>query len=341
MKVQDSPTTVSAASAQPAVEVPAPAPKTRPAIMSGRNGLIALAVVLMVVPWVLPNSFYFDIVIRMAINAIVVVGLNLLMGYTGQISLGHAGFFGIGVYTSAVMTTHYGWHGVTAMLAGMMLTGVLALLIARPILKLKGNTLAMATLGLCIIINIVITNEQQLTGGPDGIGVGTFSIMGTAINTDIMWYTIVAVALMLVTIGALNLINSPGGRALQAIHGSEVAARVAGVDVTGFKVRIFVMSAVMASFAGSIFAHYTAFVTPGVAGFFHSIELVTMVVIGGMASIFGSIVGAALLTLLPQLLASFEGWETVVYGVILMVTIIFMPKGLVPTLARIFSRGGK
>ena len=133
---------------------------------------------------------------------------------------------------------------------------------------------------------------------------------------------------------ALNLIDSPVGRALQAIHGSEVASRVAGVDTAKFKARVFVLSAVVASIAGSISAHYIGFITPGMAGFFHSIELVTMVVVGGMASVFGSIIGAALLTILPQLLQTFEGWEVVVFGVILMATMIFMPKGLVPSIAQ-------
>ena len=191
----------------------------------------------------------------------------------------------------------------------------------------------MATLGLGIIISIVINNETQWTGGPDGIGVSAFSVAGLDIAGEKSWYLVCAVLLLLVTWLALNLIDSPVGRALQAIHGSEVAARVVGVDTTRFKVRVFVLSAVIASIAGSISAHYIGFITPNLAGFFHSIELVTMVVVGGMASIFGSIIGAALLTVLPQLLSSFEGWETVVFGVILMATMIFMPKGLVPSLA--------
>jgi branched-chain amino acid transport system permease protein len=150
---------------------------------------------------------------------------------------------------------------------------------------------------------------------------------------DKAWYAVVSLLLLLVTWCSLNLINSPVGRALQAIHGSEIAARVAGVDTVRYKVRVFVLSAVVASLAGSISAHYVGFVTPGIASFFHSIELVTMVVVGGMASVFGSIVGAALLTVLPQLLSQFEGWETVVYGVILAVSMIFLPRGLAPTLA--------
>ena len=301
---------------------------------SRHGGLLVLALVLAILPLFLTNAFYYDVAIRIALNAIVVIGLNLLMGYTGQISLGHAGFYGLGAYASAVLTTHYDWPPLAALAAGAVATGLLALLLARPVLKLKGHTLAMATLGLGIIISIVINNETQWTGGPDGIGVSAFSCRRPGRSpVKNRWYLVCAVLLLLVTWLALNLIDSPVGRALQAIHGSEVAARVVGVDTTRFKVRVFVLSAVIASIAGSISAHYIGFITPNLAGFFHSIELVTMVVVGGMASIFGSIIGAALLTILPQLLSSFEGWETVVFGVILMATMIFMPKGLVPSLA--------
>ncbi|SDX71838.1 amino acid/amide ABC transporter membrane protein 2, HAAT family (TC 3.A.1.4.-) [Collimonas sp. OK242] len=305
------------------------------------KGLAILAVILALLPWLLPNSFYYDVAIRIAINAIVVIGLNLLMGYTGQISLGHAGFLGIGAYASAVLTSHFSWAPLPAMLAGAAATGILAFVVARPILRLKGHTLAMATLGLGIIISIVLTNEAQYTGGPDGMAVPAFALLGWTIAGEKTWYAVVAVLLVLATWAALNLIDSPGGRALQAIHGSEVASRVVGVDTTRFKLRVFVLSAVAASLAGSLSAHYVGFVTPGIAGFFHSIELVTMVVTGGMASVFGSIVGAALLTLLPQVLSTFEGWETVVYGVILMLTMIFMPQGLVPTLHRRFGSQGR
>ena len=138
---------------------------------------------------------------------------------------------------------------------------------------------------------------------------------------------------------SLNLIDSPFGRALRALHGSEVASQVVGVNIVRYKVTIFVMSAVFASIMGSITAHYMAFVTPNFADFFHSVELVTMVVVGGMASVFGSIIGAVLLTALPQALATFEGWETVVFGAVLMLCMIFLPKGLVPTLAAKFGKG--
>ena len=302
-------------------------------------GLYIIMAVLLVLPLVLPNSFYVDLAIRMAINAVIVLGLNLLIGFAGQISLGHAGFLGIGAYASAALPTHLGWHPVLALLAGAAAAGLLAAIVARPIFKLKGHYLAMATLGLGIIINIVVRNEAAWTGGPDGMPVPAMSLGSFEISGDKHWYWIVAMLLSVSVWASLNLIDSPFGRALRALHGSEVASRVVGVDVVRYKVAIFVLSAVFASIMGSVTAHYVGFVTPNLADFFHSIELVTMVVIGGMASVYGSVVGAVLLTALPQALTSFEGWETVVFGAILMLCMIFLPKGLVPTLAAKFGKG--
>ena len=302
-------------------------------------GLYVIMAVLVVLPFVLPNSFYVDLAIRMALNAVIVLGLNLLIGFAGQISLGHAGFLGIGAYATAALPTHFGWHPLLAMAAGAAATGLLAAIVARPIFKLKGHYLAMATLGLGIIINIVIRTEAAWTGGPDGMPVPPMSLAGFEISGDKHWYWIVALLLSISVWASLNLIDSPFGRALRALHGSEVASKVVGVDVVRYKVAIFVLSAVFASIMGSVTAHYVGFVTPNLADFFHSIELVTMVVIGGMASVYGSVVGAVLLTALPQALASFEGWETVAFGTILMLCMIFLPKGLVPTLAAKFGKG--
>jgi branched-chain amino acid transport system permease protein len=302
-------------------------------------GIFVLLATLALLPLVLPNDYYYDVAIRIAINACVAIGLNLLIGYTGQISLGHAGFFGLGAYASAILTGHYDWPPFAALLVGATATGLLAFLVARPILKLKGHYLAMATLGLGMILTIVFVNETAWTGGPDGVSVSAFRVFGREISGEHTWYWVMACLLLVVTWLALNLINAPAGRALQAIHGSEVAARVVGIDATAFKVRVFVLSAVLASFMGGLSAHYVGFITPGVSGFFHSIELVTMVVVGGMASVFGSILGAAILTMLPQMLSAFEGWETVVFGVILMLTMIFLPSGIVPSLRHRFGRG--
>ena len=295
--------------------------------------LALLSLVLLLLPLALPNSFYMDLAIRMAINAIIAIGLNLLVGYAGQISLGHAGFLGLGAYASAMLPTHWGLHPFWALLAGAGTAGLLAALVARPIFRLQGNYLAMATLGLGLIISIALRNEAAWTGGPDGMAVPAFSIAGWEVGTDARWYAVVAVLLVMATWGAINLMDSPFGRALRALHGSEIAAQVAGVDIVRYKIAIFVLSAVSASVMGSVTAHYVGFVTPGYADFGHSVELVTMVVVGGLGSVYGSIIGAVLLTALPQALSTLEGWETVAFGAVLMVCMIFMRRGLVPTLA--------
>ena len=301
-------------------------------------GLWIVFAILLILPCVVPNSFYLGLATRMAINAVIVLMLNMLIGYAGQISMGHVGFLGIGAYASAVLPTHYGWHTLVAMAAGAVASGLLAGAVARPIFKLKGHYLAMATLGMGIIINIVLRTETAYTGGPDGMAVPPLGLWGFELAGEQAWYWVAALLLALSTWASLNLTNSPFGRALRALHGSEVAAQVAGIDVVRYKVAIFVISAVVTSMMGSVTAHYLAFVTPSVADFMHSIEFVTMVVIGGMASVFGSLVGAALLTALPEALAALEGWDTVALGVILVVCMIFLPKGLVPTLAARFCR---
>nr|WP_246423753.1 branched-chain amino acid ABC transporter permease [Roseospira goensis] len=300
--------------------------------------MLTLLVVIAVLPLLLTNNYQYDVVVNIGINAIVVVGLNLLIGYAGQISLGHAGFFALGAYASAILTTRYGLHGALALPLGALGVGLLAYVIARPILRLSGHYLAMATLGVGLIINIVISREAWLTGGPDGMYVPAIEVWGFELYGGPVWYWIVAAVLVLAVWLSLNLIDSPAGRALRALHGASVAAEVAGVDTTRYKVMVFVLSAVMASVAGSLAAHFSEFVTPDKASFFHSILFVTMVVFGGMASTFGALVGAAVLTLLPQLLADFASYEHMILGLIMMVVMIFMPKGLVPTLSGLARR---
>jgi branched-chain amino acid transport system permease protein len=301
-------------------------------------GLAVLAIVLAVFPLCSPDAYTYDVAIRIAMSAVVVIGLNLLFGYTGQISIGHAAFFGMGAYASAILTTHFNWPPLAALATGAAATGLLALVVSRPILKLAGDQLAMGTLALGLIATVVFNNETRWTGGSDGMTVPPLSALGFTLDGEFAWYALSALILFVVVLAALNLVNSPAGRALQAIRGSELAARVAGIDVARFKSRVFVLSAVLTSVMGSLTAHYVAFVTPSAAGLAHSVEFLMMVVLGGMASVFGSIVGAAFVTLLPQFLSAFESWETLVLGLILTTAMIFMPGGIVPTLRRALAR---
>ncbi len=303
------------------------------------GGLAALAAVTALLPLVMPNAYFYEVAILVALNAIVCVGLNLLIGYAGQISLGHAGFYALGAYGSAILSSQHGWPAWLSMPASVAAVGLLALAVGRPTLRLKGHYLAMATLGLGVIVSIVLTNEDRITGGPDGMPVPALVLFGHAIGGEAKWYWIVGAALWLTVWLSLNLIDSPVGRALRALHGSEVAAETVGIASARRKLEVFVISAVIAAAAGAMTAHYAGFVTPAKASFLHSVELVTMVVFGGMASIWGAVVGAAVLTMLPQFLTALKDYEMMVFGAVLVGTMIFFPRGIVPTLARRLAKG--
>lgn len=309
------------------------------------KGLIVLAVIILLLPLFMNNPFHYDMATQIALFAATVVGLNLLVGFAGQISLGHAGFFGVGAYFSAVLTGTYGWSPIPTLILAAITVGLLAWLVGRPILKLKGHYLSMATLAMGFIIAIVINNEGWLTGGPDGMPVPPLSIFGWELSSfnqyslfginfggEVAWYLFAGLVLLVAVWIAQNIIDSPIGRALRSVHGSEIAARVVGVDTARYKSLVFVVSAVYASIMGSLYAHFSGFITPHLASFDQSIILITMVVLGGMASTFGVILGAVVLKLLPQVLADFQELEMMMFGLILMLTMIFMPKGLLPTI---------
>ena len=298
------------------------------------GGLAALALVVVLLPAVLANDYFYEVAILVALNAIVCVGLNLLIGYAGQISLGHAGFFALGAYGTAILASKYGWPVWLSIPASIAAVGFIALVIGRPTLRLKGHYLAMATLGLGVIVSIVLVNEDRITGGPDGMAVPPLTLFGWVVQGERTWYWIAGGALLVAVWLAQNLVASPVGRALRALHGSEVAAETSGIDSARYKLVVFVVSALFAATAGALTAHYGGFITPARGSFMHSVELVIMVVFGGMASTFGAVVGAAVLTTLPQLLAGFKDYELVTLGALMMLTMIFMPRGLVPTLEK-------
>jgi branched-chain amino acid transport system permease protein len=299
---------------------------------------VVLAAVVLLLPLLLPNSYFMDIAIAVALNAIACVGLNLLIGYAGQISLGHAGFFALGGYGSAILCGNHGWPSWLAFIVGNSAVGLLAFVVGRPTLRLKGHYLAMATLGLGIIISIVLATEDRITGGPDGMAVPPLAIFGWAVQGERAWYALAGGSLLVTVWLALNLVESPIGRALRALHGSEVAAETLGIAAARNKLRVFVISAVLAAMAGALTAHHAAFITPAQGSFMHSVELVIMVVFGGMASIFGAVVGAAILTTLPQMLTVLKDYEMVVFGAVLIATMVFFPQGVVPTLGRWYRR---
>lgn len=302
------------------------------AFLSSRWTLVATVLAIAVlIPLLSSSGYHLRVASLIFVFALAAIGLNLLMGFAGQVSLGHAGFIGIGAYAVAIGPS-LGVSGFAAVWIGAAVSGVLALIVGRPILRLKGHYLAVATLGFGYLIALALTNEASWTGGPDGMGVAKLEIWGWRLRGAETWYWISAGALLIGVLVAQNIMASSTGRALRAIHDSEIAAQVSGVSVSAEKLKVFAISAVYASLAGSLLAFVNGHITPdSTSGFLRSVELVTMVVIGGMGSIAGSIVGAAVLILLPQLLTAFHDYEHLMLGLLMMLFVIMMPAGLVPS----------
>ena len=294
------------------------------------NRWVLFALVALAIAAGLDNEYYFTLLNFIGIHTLLVVGLNLLLGYAGQISLGHAAFFGLGAYTSGILTATCGVSPWLALPAGLVLSGSAAFLIGVPALKLRGYYLAMATLGFGIIVSIILNEAQPLTGGPSGLpGIPPLTLAGFPLNTARRLYPLIWLAVGVILALSANLVDSRTGRALRALHDSEAAAASLGVDTARLKLKIFIWSALYASLAGSLYAHSLNFIAPASFGFMFSIKLVAMVVVGGMASIWGSLLGAGVLTVLPEVLTAFHDFEMVIFGAILMVVMIFLPRGLV------------
>lgn len=302
--------------------------------------LLALLVLVALAPLFFPSGFYYRVGALIFVNGLAVTGIVILTGWAGQISLGHAGFAGIGAYASALAPELLGIHPALAALLGAVISAALAWLVGRPILRLKGYYLAVASLGMGILISMVLNNERALTHGPDGIDVpdlGLRSLLkgwGLDLSNGEFWYFFSGLCLILGAWLALNLYNSATGRALRALHGSEIAARTVGIDVPRLKLQAFVISAVYASVSGSLLALQNKFITPDVAGFMHSVEMVTMAVLGGVGSVVGAVFGAAVLTLLPQVLTVFAEYEQLVLGLVMVLVMIFLREGVVPSILR-------
>jgi branched-chain amino acid transport system permease protein len=284
----------------------------------------------LLVPLFLKGNYLLNVFVFVGINTMLAIALNLLLGYAGQISLGHAAFFGLGAYISGIITTRFPVDPFLIIILSAFFAGVLAFVIGFPILKLKGHYLAMATLGFGIIMYIVFNETVGLTGGPSGLsGIPNLHIGSLIFDNDLNNYYLVWLFTLVVMLLSINLSQSRIGRALRAINDSEMAARVMGVNARILKVQIFTVSAVISAIAGSLYAHIMTFISPASFGFNFSIELLTMVVIGGLGSIYGSFLGAAILTMLPELLRVFQDFDIVIYGLMLILMTMFMPGGLI------------
>ncbi len=301
-----------------------------------RTGLtvFGLSLLLLVWPMIENNPYNLGLSNLIAIYAMVVLGLNLFIGYAGQISLGHAAFFAIGAYGSAIGTTTLGWPAWPVMILVALVVACIALAVGLPALKLSGHYLAMATLGFNIVIYTILVQWDTVTGGPSGFaGIPYLSIGPLVFDNEIRLHYLIWAFAMISLLLCLNLVRSGAGRGLAALAEDETAAAALGVDVRRSKVKVFILSAVLASVAGSLFAHSYAFVSPDSFNIFVSVDFVIMVVVGGMGSIWGTLFGAALITLLPEWIEALDAYKDVIHGLILVLILLFLPQGLVTGIA--------
>jgi branched-chain amino acid transport system permease protein len=292
-------------------------------------GVALLAVIACVIGFTVTRSFYLTMLIYSSIYAIAALGMFLLFGFAGQISIGQAAFFGVGAYTSAYFVMRLGLPSLAGMAAATVLAGAFGWLVSRPLLRLTTNYLAMGTLAFGVICFILFAQWRTVTGGLDpGIaGLEPFRIGSVLLDEPRSMYWLVAIVLCLVMLLVVGLVHSRVGRALRALKVSEVAAAGLGVDVVRYKVATFTLAAALTGLAGSLFAHFQSAFNAGVFNVGLSIELLIMVVVGSVSSPWGALFGAQLVTILPSMLEGFEHYKLLAYGAVMTAVMIYMPDG--------------
>jgi len=281
-------------------------------------------------PW-LVNEEYFTHVLTLAlIYVVLAMSLQLLLGYAGQLSLGHAAFFGVGAYTSAACSAQLKMPVPVAIVCGVALAGALGAVVA-PISRLRGNYLAVGTLGLVEIVHTVFLNWTPVTHGTEGyLNIPAFSFFGyLPLETDFHYYYVVFALTVVVYLSFRQLVeNSRFGQSLAAIRQNELAAAAVGVNARFYKMQVFILSSAAAGLAGGLFAHFIRYLSPNQFTLDVSIAVLMMIVVGGIGSLNGAVVGALLLSFAPEYLRQFQEFRLVIYGVLILVLMIFVPSGL-------------
>lgn len=263
------------------------------------------------------DAYYLRIMVLIGINIILALGLNLITGVTGQLSMGHAGFMSIGAYTAAILTLQLGLPFSVALISGAVMAGLFGFLIGIPTLRLDGDYLAMVTIGFAEIIRVFFLNFE--------LGGKATGLYGMTQYTN---FTLVWVLVIIIIFLNAKLLKSRYGRAFYAIRENEIAAEAAGINTTLMKVLVFTIGAFLAGLAGGLYAHYMGYIAPQDFGFMKSIEILNMVVLGGMGSIPGAVLGSVILTLAPEMLRIVADYRLLFYGALLVILMIFRPNGL-------------
>ena len=298
--------------------------------------------ILCMVPLIVTTRYIMHLFNLAVIFAILTLGLNFLWGWTGLISFATAGFWGIGAYTSALLTVNLGVPFWLALPCGAITATVSGFIMGFPTLKLRGHYLAMATLAFNIIIVLVLINWDSFTRGGDGItGIPSPVIGSFEFNTDNRFFYINLAVLVLLFIGAMRIRKSRIGRAFEAIRESEIAGEVMGINTHAIKILAFALSAFYSGIAGSLYAHVTMYISPDIFNFLESVKILVMVLIGGSGSIVGALIGGFILTFLPEALRFLSSWYMAIYGVGIIVLIVYMPAGITGLINSLFKRFGR
>jgi branched-chain amino acid transport system permease protein len=287
-------------------------------------------------PLWLPSPYHLHVLIMAGIFTILATSLNLLLGYAGQLSLGHTAFFGIGAYTSALLALRLDWSFWAGLPAGTAAAGLAGFVIGRLALKVRGAYFVLVTISFAGVINLVSVNWMELTNGPLGLpGVPPPELWGWSFRTKAAYYYLVLGGAALAVLACRRLVRSRVGRAFLALRENEALAESVGIDAVHYLVVAAVTSAALAGMAGSLYAHYTRLVSPEVFLFTYTVTMVIMVVAGGKGTLAGPVVGALLFTALPEGLREVVAWQwqMVLYGVLLVLLVFFLPRGVVPALA--------
>ena len=296
----------------------------------------ALALALLAVPLWLPSPYHLHVLIMAGIFAILALSLNLLLGYAGLLSLGHAAFFGIGAYASALLALRLAWPFAAGFVAAVAVAGGSGYLTGRLAIRLRGAYFVLVTLSFAGVVSLVSVNWMDLTNGPLGLpGVPAAELLGFAFTTKRSAYYLVLVVAAGAYLLCARLVRSRIGRALVALRENEALAASVGVDGTRYLVLATALSAALAGAAGSLYAHYTRFVSPEVFLFSYTLTMVVMVVAGGKGTLAGPVVGAVVFTVLPEVLRELVAWrwQMLLYGAFLLLTVSLLPQGVVPMLA--------
>jgi branched-chain amino acid transport system permease protein len=297
--------------------------------------MLAFALVMALVPQFVTNQYYLTVLILIALMAMLAMSLNLLIGYSGILSLAHSAFYGLGAYGYALATTAWNAPPLAGLACGVALTTIVAALVGVPTTRLRSHYLAIATLGLSVIFVALAGEMVEVTGGPNGIpaipplGVGPFTIGSIQGHYHVIW-----VATLVTMVGSHTLIHSRMGRALRAMKARELAAAIVGVDVARLKLAVFVVSAAVAGVAGALYASFISFVSPETFSLYLTIQLLVIMAMGGMATIWGPLLGSFLVMIANELLRPAKEFSPLVFGVLLIAFIVFAPAGLAGWLSR-------